>query len=204
MRPPLLIVLLLLLCLRPASAMSVAPTSFDELVTRADSVVRSEVLSVRCEARGTGSLHHIVTLVRVRIERTLVGTAASEVELEFLGGKVGSEGMIVHGQPVFQKGDRDILFIHGNTASLCPIVGVQYGRFWIVPSADGKSEIVARSNGEPLVSTEQIQQTMESAARESGVRTASAASAPLSLADFESLIVSRAASLRQAPSASVN
>jgi len=206
MRPPL-IVLLLLLCLQPAAAMSVATTNLDELVTRADTVVRSEVLSVRCEARGSGPTRHIVTLVRIHVERTLVGEPATELELEFLGGKVGGEGMIVHGQPVFTPGDRDILFIRGNTTSLCPLLNVNYGRYWIVPSADGKSEIIARASGEPLVSVAQIPAAAEAAERSAGLKSAkaetgAAPAAPLSLPAFESLIISRAGELRQARSSS--
>jgi hypothetical protein len=188
--------------------MSVATTNLDELVTRADCVVRSEVLSVRCEARGQGRERHIVTLVRIHVERTLVGDAASEMELEFLGGKVGSEGMIVHGQPVFTPGDRDILFIRGNTASLCPLLNVHYGRYWLVPSVDGKSEIVARANGEPLVSIAQISQPAEAADRAGELKTVTGSSAapaaPLSLAEFETQIISRAGALRQAPTPNQN
>lgn len=187
--------------------MSVATTNLDELVTRADTVVRSEVLSVRCEARGSGATRHIVTLVRIHVERTLVGEPATEMELEFLGGKVGGEGMIVHGQPVFHPGDRDVLFIRGNTTSLCPLLNVNYGRYWIVPSADGKSDIIARASGEPLVSEAQISVATEAAESPEGRRIAKAQegtkpASPLSLSDFETLITSRAGSLRQAPTAS--
>jgi hypothetical protein len=137
----------------PAWALSVIPPTFDELIQNADTVVRSEVVSTRCEWRGEGTNRRIVTMVRLRIERCLVGEAAQEIEIQMLGGKLDGKGLEVSGMPNFHTGDRDILFIRNNGKSFCPLVAVGHGRYLIVQSEKNASAFVARNNGEPLVKT---------------------------------------------------
>lgn len=204
----LLRVLALVFCLCLAShlrALTVVPPSFEDLVARAEVVVRTEVLGSRCVEKGEGPSRRIVTLVHLRVERVLVGKAPAELEIELLGGTVGEESLEVAGMTQFTKGDRDILFIAHNGRSFCPLVGVNHGRFLLVSGDAGAPEWVARSDASPLHSVAEIRSALGSPSSvvmaAQSLRSAAAASSdaaparsePLSRAVFEALILECAA-----------
>ncbi|HVU25555.1 MAG TPA: hypothetical protein VHE13_15610 [Opitutus sp.] len=173
-----------------ALASSVRAPQFDELVRRADAVVRSEVIAVRCEWRGEGATHRIVTLVTVRVDRAIVGAVQSTMELEFLGGRVGDRTLTVTDQPQFNIGDRDILFVAGNHRQFCPLVAMMYGRYPIVRDpTDASREVVARENGTPLRVIADVAQPLASVPSTTGTKSAQAVTtAPMTVADFEASI----------------
>lgn len=153
----LLFVAVGLLCaLNSLRAMSVKQPTFEELVGRAEQVVRVEVLDTQCVFKGEGADRRIVTLVKLRVEKVIVGEAPAEMEIELLGGKVGDEALEVAGMTKFQKGDRDILFVAGNGRLFCPLVAVNHGRFLLVPNEGRAGETVARSDARPLRSVAEI------------------------------------------------
>jgi hypothetical protein len=155
--------LALVLCLCVASslqALSVVPPSFEELVGRSEQVLRTEVLETRCVVKGEGETRRIVTLVKVRVEKAIVGEAPAELELELLGGRVGDEAMEVSGMTQFQKGDRDILFVARNGKAFCPLVAVNHGRYLLVPTESGAGEVVARADASPLRSVAEIRNSL--------------------------------------------
>lgn len=154
-------------CIHPASALTVAPPTFEELVQKAETVIQSEVVSTRSEWVGSGAKRHIVTHVRVKVEECIVGEAADEAELTFFGGKVGDEGMEVAGMPVFAPGDRDILFVRNNGKSFCPLVAAGYGRYLVVQPEKSAAAIVARSDGTPLSSPKEVSKELSEAAKAS-------------------------------------
>ena len=190
--------LLFLLIAGNATAMSVRPPEFSELVEKADVVIRSEVTAVRSEWRGAGETRRIVTLVTVAVRKCLVGEAVKTIELEFLGGKVGNDELTVVGQPQFKVGDTDILFVRGNGRQLCPLVHASYGRYQVVDSGNGAAATVARTDGQPLTSAAEVSQPL--AEDESGKTAAStpqkaAMASPLTVEVFESEIVAQARAL---------
>lgn len=185
-----------------AIAMSVRPPSFDELVTQADSVIRTEVLGTRCVIKGEGAKRHIVTFVKVRVERVLVGEGATEMELEMLGGTVGTETMEVGGMTTFTKGDRDILFVKGNGQLFCPLVGVNHGRYLIVPREGQSGEFVARADNLPLRSEADVSVAIDHASAQRVL--AAGAEEAMTTADFESRIIAKARGLGRKVPASAN
>ncbi len=169
-----------------AAALTVRPPSFAELVAEAETIVRVETLASRCEWRETPRGRVIVTFVTLRVETTLKGEAAREIELRQLGGQIGEERMEIEGLPRFGVGDRDYLFIVGNGRSLCPLVGIPHGRYPIMRLAEAGDEFVARADGSPLTATAQVasplgEGTVSLAAGQPG-------DAPLRAADFEAAI----------------
>ena len=105
-----------------AHALTVRPPTFAELVAQSDTIVRSEVIGSRCEWQETSRGRVIVTFVKLRVETTLKGAAAGEIELRQLGGQMGEERLVIEGLPQFGAGDRDYLFIAGNGRMMCPLV----------------------------------------------------------------------------------
>jgi len=163
-------------------ATTVIPPTFDELVERSESVLRSRVASTRCEWRGEGEDRRIVTVVSLAVSETIVGTGQPVVELELLGGEIGGERLTVTGQTRFTPGGEDFLFISRQRSSLTPLVRMMYGRYLVEESASGH-RFIARDNGVPLASTDEIATTMT--ARPPGVVLAQiAAGRILSPSDF--------------------
>jgi hypothetical protein len=123
---------LFLIVLAPiVHATIVRPPEFDQLVLLSDCVVRGTVTDVRSEWRGDGENRAIHTIVSVRVAECLVGDATDTIELVLLGGEIDGESLIVTGQPRFQIGDEDILFIKGNGVRMCPVLAMVYGRYLV-------------------------------------------------------------------------
>jgi hypothetical protein len=118
-------------------ATTVAPLSFDELVSRADRIVVGQVVSV--ESRAEGDV--IRTHVTFRVSQAVKGRASTLVPLTFLGGQVGERGMHVAGMPQFKVGDENVLFFVERTDTVNPIVGFWHGRVRI-ERASGRATVV--------------------------------------------------------------
>lgn len=138
-----------------ASALTVNVPTFTDLVAKADVVAKTEVTDVRCEwqTSPTGK-QVIVTVVTLKVEDTLKGAAGAQFEFTQLGGQVGSRAMRIDGLPEWHKGDRDILFVAGNGKTVCPLVGIPHGRYWIIK--DGDTEYVTRSDGSALAAVAEV------------------------------------------------
>lgn len=75
------------------------------------------------------------TFVTYRVEEVFVGAAqGGTVTLRFIGGFDSGKMlyMLSSQTPQFDLGDRDILFVHGNTKKLCPLVRNADGRLRII------------------------------------------------------------------------
>jgi hypothetical protein len=175
-----------------ATAATSTRTSLSDLVARADRIVESEVVEVRCERDPARGDDVPVTLVTVRVARTLKGAGSTHLVLELLGGRVGDQGVEVLGMPRFAVGDRDVLFLAPASRSVSPLVGVTRGRFRVVYAQEAPRERVAAFDGRPLVTRELEEQ-------EPGVAEASAAPA-VSLDAFEKRVLQLVAG-ESAPSA---
>lgn len=138
-----------------AAATTVIPPTFDDLVGHSESVVRTRVTDTRCEWRGTGDERRIVTVVTFAVDERIVGDAAASIDLEFLGGELDGERMIVAGQTRFAPGHEDILFVSRERGAVTPLVRMMYGRYLVARRDDG-SRLMARADGTPLLALDQI------------------------------------------------
>ena len=169
----------LLMSARGASSQPM-PMEFPELVSGANVIVRGSVVDTHAEwisgSDGTG----IVTLISFRVERALKGAVGSQIQLEFLGGTIGDTELTVSHVPIFEVGDRAVLFLDTTELFISPIVGSELGVFPIITSPDGTGDTVVTHDG-----------VIFSSVTDLGVaRFGNLASAPsLSLARFESDIV---------------
>ncbi|MFP2909862.1 hypothetical protein ACLESD_33450 [Pyxidicoccus sp. 3LFB2] len=77
------------------------------------------------------------TFVTYRIERIFKGNATdTHVTLRFLGGKPDADRLMhAAGLPMMDVGDRDILFVRRNGASICPLIACAAGRYRVFDNA---------------------------------------------------------------------
>jgi len=147
------VVLLGLLCVflppRVASSTVVIPPSFDELVTRAQSIFVAQVIDRRAIWETTAQGRSIVTQVTFKVDDVWKGSVGPITRLEFLGGTIEDVTLEVSGVPAFSIGQRDVLFLAPDIKTISPLVGMMYGRLRIerdpvsgvdrVRSFDGRS-----------------------------------------------------------------
>ena len=134
----------------------VARMGLAEMVAAADVIVRATVVSQRSEWITTRDDRVIVTLVTLRIERTLKGESRPQMLLELLGGTVGDETVHVSGVPRFAVGDRAVVLAYIGRRMVSPVVGGTLGRFPIRSSPDGAVELVTLSDGRAFASFDQV------------------------------------------------
>jgi hypothetical protein len=146
----------LVLSVSSGRATTVIAPNFDELVAKADYVVRATVKSVTSEFRATPQGRAIFTKVELQVLETIAGTPPSPLVLEHLGGTVGDTTLRVDGVPQFHVGDEDILFVQANGKQYYPLVGIMHGKYPVKRDAKTGAAIVTRSNGAPLHDVREI------------------------------------------------
>lgn len=175
-------ILLLTASARLGRATTVIAPTFDELVTKADAIVRARVLDVRPAWAEAPQGRVIKTYVTFAVERQLKGEAASQLTLAFLGGELDGHGLRIAGMPQFAVGQTEILFIAGNGVRFCPLVAMVHGRYRVQTDAATGRTYLARNDGIPLVSEDDVQLPQTGNAIERQLKPVSAA---LSVAEFE-------------------
>ena len=168
-----------------ASAMSVLPPTFPELVAEAQTIVRGTVTQVRSEEFDSPQGRGIRTLITVQVERTLKGEPDATLTLTVFGGTVGRRTLGIAGMPQFQVGERQYLFVADNGRTFCPLIGIGHGRYHVRTDAATGRDYVARDNGLPLASTAEIVLPLAANAAVARLKPSATALAP---ADFESRI----------------
>src|SRR3954451_18031632 len=89
----LILLLLVPLALPVARATSVIPPTFDELVTKAETIFEGTVTVSRSEWTGEGSNRHIVTYVSFKLADAIKGAPGSDYTIQMFGGTVDGETM---------------------------------------------------------------------------------------------------------------
>ena len=188
----LLPILLFLAVSTLARATSVIPPSFPELVSEADAIYRGRVTDLEARrATAPDGTSIIKTYVTVAIDRTLKGAARGAITLEFLGGTIGDESMVVTGMPKFNLGAAEYVFVQRNGVQFCPLVAMGHGRYRILRDPATARDHLVRDNGVPLTDLAEIAvplNTLPAPVRAAGA--SSAVARALAPADFEAGIVS--------------
>jgi len=110
--------------------------SLDDLVRQADAVIQGEVIDL--ESFWTPSGRIIATDATIVVDERLVGTMPSVVKVRTFGGKVGDFSVEAHGFPIFQKGERVLLFAYVEPDDgTVRVLGYQQGHFRVVTRRDG-------------------------------------------------------------------
>src|SRR5689334_888466 len=161
-----------------ATATTVIPPRFDELVSRAQIIFEGEVTGLQSQWIGEGAQHRIVTFVTFKVDDTLKGDAGTTYSIRMLGGTVDGRTMEVTDAPKFKVGDHDFLFVENNGSQFIPLVGIQHGRFHVQKDATGRQTLTT-GEGQPLADVNQLGSAEESVARNKPA---------ISLDDFKGLI----------------
>ena len=116
-----------------------------------------------------------------------------------LGGRIGTQEMVVDGAPSFIVGEEEILFVHGNGRQFNPLVSLMYGMYPVSADTASGQRIVHRSNGSPLYDVKDVSAPM-TAANALG----QGAARPLTSAEFASKIRLSLAQQSTPPPANAN
>lgn len=163
----------------PASATTVTPPTFAELVAEAQLIVRGRVDAVRTAWVDSPQGRVIKTYVTVAVLKPLKGGAPATFTLQLLGGEIDGQGMQVAGMPRFQPGQVEFLFISGNGVRFCPLVGMMHGRYRVLTDPTTAREYVARDDGAPLESEHEVQLPQPASALVLRYKTPASALTPL-------------------------
>lgn len=150
------------LALTPVShATTVIPPTFNQLVGESGYVVRAVVTDLSAEWQQNGANRHIITQATFETREVIAGTPPDPLVISMLGGKVGDTEMRVDGAPRFKVGDEYILFVRGTQFKLIPFVAMSYGQYVVQQDVKTGTPYVARSNGQPLFSTDDVARPLD-------------------------------------------
>ncbi len=142
------IVLPVLITVMPSAAMVVAKRDFPDLVARAEQIAVGTVTDIHEEPDSAGTPYTLVTFSDLSVMKGEVGTTLT---LRFYGGRSGDVAVGIPDMPTFTVGERDVVFVAANGTSICPLVGVWQGRFYVRSDAALGTDVVEDSAHEPVV-----------------------------------------------------
>src|SRR5262245_54669088 len=105
----------------PASATTVLPVDFGEMVNRSQTIVYGRVVDVRSQM--TGGRRAIESLVTIDVLESIKGGGSRTVVFRVPNGQVGRYRRLTVGAPEFAAGDEVVLFLAGRP----PVVPMPYG-----------------------------------------------------------------------------
>ncbi len=132
----------------PAQAMVVVKRDFPELVARADRIVVGTVIDVHEQLDASGAPSTLVTFGDLT---ALKGDVDATLTLSFYGGHAGDVVVRVPDMPTFTVGERDVLFVAADGGSVCPLVGVWQGRFYVRFDPAIGADVVEDNAHQPVV-----------------------------------------------------
>src|SRR3569623_327776 len=135
-------VLLALLTIPSAHALSVVPRSFDELVSLADVVLGGMVSAQqsRCVTPEQVQISTYVTLSDLQVVKGALDDP--QYTLRIAGGVVGDRAEEYPGLPQLVTGQSYVLFVRGNQRDFFPVVGIHQGVYHIVKDAAGREVVL--------------------------------------------------------------
>lgn len=119
-----------LLAPSPAHATLVAGLTLRQLTTRSDHVVLVRALESASREVALGGRKCLVTDTLVEVSDVLYGNEPTpHLSLRTLGGRLGSRGELVLGQPRLSRGSRDVAFLTSDDAGNRWFVGMAQGHY---------------------------------------------------------------------------
>ena len=191
--PRLALALILPLLTPDLRATSVVAPTFPELVAEAQVIARVEVTEIRPAWVESTQGRVIKTFVTFAVLKSLKGNPGATITVPFLGGELDGQGLRVEGMPRFTVGQTEILFFSELTgARFSPLVGLMHGRYRVLTDAASARRYVARNDGTPLESENDVQlpQSQSSASPSNRLKSVSRALSPEA---FEALVTAETA-----------
>jgi hypothetical protein len=125
MRHSALIAVCCSLFIATAHATTVAPLSFEQLVSESASVVYGRVIEVR--SQWTDDRRFIESVVSIEILKGIKGSAHDTLSFTVPGGQVGRYLNVIPGAPVFAPGDTAVFFLTSRGPRLPVTTGLTQG-----------------------------------------------------------------------------
>ena len=132
----------------PATATTIAAVPIEEIATRADEIVRGEVVSVVAEERDG----RVFTLVQVRPSECFVGEGPEPdtMEIVVLGGRTENLATIVHGSESYRVGEEVVVFLSATPSGSYTSWAMSFSKFSVI-EVEGVLEAHRRVDLDALV-----------------------------------------------------
>lgn len=131
----------------PVTATTVAPLSFEQLVTDSASVVYGRVIDVR--SQWTDDRRFIESVVSVEVLKGIKGGTGTAISFTVPGGQVGRYLNVIPGAPTFVPGDTAIFFLSSRGARLPVTTGLTQGIYRVQRDARSGEMLVMPPNVDP-------------------------------------------------------
>ncbi|MFO0588758.1 MAG: hypothetical protein U0441_14505 [Polyangiaceae bacterium] len=126
----------------PAEASVSVLLSLDELVAASSSVVVGTPAEHKCQWEELGGSKRIVTYTKIKVDKTIAGSAGSEVWVRTLGGVVDNLGQAVSGEAQLTQGSKAVLFLL-KRGDVTMVTGMAQGHYPIKVDEKGISRLKA-------------------------------------------------------------
>ncbi len=143
-------------------ATSLIPMTFDNQVEDAAEIFLARVDGIDSEWRESERGRVIFSTVTFAVLERYKGADKDVVKLEFLGGTIGDEKMVVEGIPTFRVGEEAVLFVSGDRTRACPVVGWSRGKLDVERDANGRGVVRLSSQGQIAVNAARTRQILRS------------------------------------------
>lgn len=153
------------------TAVTVAPLTFDQLVSGSAAVVVARVTDVRGEFITGG--RGIESVITIDVIKGLKGGAPETMQFTVPGGRAGRYLNVIPGAPTFTRGDVAVIFLTSRGARLPVTTGLTQGVYRVQSSA-GQLVVMPPvvENGKPLVRGDLLRKPVSLSTFESSVRAA--------------------------------
>ena len=147
MRSSVLVLSVICLLATSVDATTVAPLSFEPLVSESSAVVYGRVSDVR--SQWTADRRFIESVVSIEVIKGMKGGASETIAFTVPGGQVGRYRNIIPGAPMFAPGDLAVFFLTAHGARLPVTTGLTQGVYRVQRDAASGAMLVVP----PIVET---------------------------------------------------
>src|SRR3954451_16548647 len=102
--------------------------SLDEIVTASSAVIVGTAAEQKSQWEELSGGRRIVTYTKIKVDRTIAGSAGTEVWVRTLGGSVGKLGQAVSGEAQLSVGSKSVLFLM-KRGDVTAVTGMAQGHF---------------------------------------------------------------------------
>jgi len=125
------------LLVRPAAATTAVALTLQELVDQSHRILLGTPESTSSRWEPIGGSRRIVSYTRVVVDEDLDGTGDAVCLVRTLGGVVGEQGQIVHGEAQLRDGDHTLVFLRRSTTGALVVTGRAQGHYPLRTDARG-------------------------------------------------------------------
>ncbi len=126
-----------------ASAVTVAPLTFEQLVNQSAAVVLGRVVEVKGDF--TDDRRGIQSLVTIEVVKGIKGNATGTLTFATPGGQAGRYVNVIPGAPTFTRGDVAVFFVSSRGARLPVTTGFTQGIFRVRVDAANQMMVVHKA-----------------------------------------------------------